>query len=91
MNPSSKSAAAPAPLAGPIPPLPPGWNKHPPLPPGHVVGSVYKVPVHTVVIGGLPGWQIALLAARAALAAAPRAVLLGRTRAARRKTITAAA
>ena len=22
---------------------PPGWNKHPPLPPGHAVGSVYKV------------------------------------------------
>ena len=64
MNPSSKSAAAPTPLAGPIPPLPPGWNKHPPLPPGQVVGSVYKVPVHTVVIGGLPGWRNALLAAR---------------------------
>jgi hypothetical protein len=28
-----------------------------------VVGSVYKVPVHTVVIGGLPGWRNALLAA----------------------------
>jgi hypothetical protein len=27
-------------------------------------GSVYKVPVHTVVIGGLPGWRNALLAAR---------------------------
>jgi hypothetical protein len=30
----------------------PGWNKHPPLP-GHI---------HAVVTGGMPGWQIALVA-----------------------------
>ena len=31
---------------------PPGWTKHPPLP-GHI---------HAVVAGGLPGWQITLIA-----------------------------
>jgi hypothetical protein len=71
--------------------LPPGWNKHPPLPPGQVVGSVYKVPVHTVVIGGLPAGRSPCSPPEAALAAATRAVLLDRARAARRKTITAAA
>jgi hypothetical protein len=34
--------------------------------------------VHTVVIGGMPGWQITLIAAGAALAAAAAAVLLNR-------------
>jgi hypothetical protein len=61
------------------PPLPPGWNKHPPLP----------VQVRTVVIGGMPGWQIALIAAATALVAATVAVLADRVWAARRKTITA--
>jgi hypothetical protein len=52
-----------------------GSDKHPPLPPGHVVGPVYKVPVRTVVVGGMPGWQIALIAIGAALLAATAAVL----------------
>jgi hypothetical protein len=62
-------------------PLPPGINKHPPLP----------VQVHTVVVGGTPGWQIALIAAGAALLAATVAILADRARASRRKVITAAA
>ena len=67
-------------------PRPPGWNKHPPLPPGHVGGPAHQaaVPVHTVVIGGMPGWQIALIAAAAALVAATVAVLIDRARAARK-------
>jgi hypothetical protein len=52
---------------------PPGWNKHPPLPPGHIHQPVHQpsipVPVHTVVIGGRPGWRIALIAIGAALVA----------------------
>jgi hypothetical protein len=64
-----------------LPPGLPGFCKHPP--PGHVV--------HTAVIGGMPGWQIALIAAGAALAAATGAVLLHRARAARRQPVTAAA
>ena len=47
--------------------------------------------VHTVVVGGMPGWQIALIAVVAALLAATVAVLADRARSARRKAITAAA
>jgi hypothetical protein len=57
-----------------LPPLPPGWNKHPPLP----------GPAHAALTGGMPGWQITLIAAAAVLAAAA-AVRAGRMRAARRR------
>jgi hypothetical protein len=60
------------PVAGPpgvsVMHKPPGWNKHPPLLVRHVTGPVYQV--RTVVVGGMPGWQIALIAAGAALVAA---------------------
>jgi hypothetical protein len=49
------------------------------------------VPVHTVVAGGMSGWQIALIAAAAALIAATVAVLADRARTARRKSATTAA
>ena len=49
------------------------------------------VVTHTVVVGGMPGWQIALIAAGAALLAAAIAVLFDRARAAHRKAIMAAA
>jgi hypothetical protein len=90
------AAAAPAAFASgqPPPPRPPGWNKHPPLPPGHLHQPVHQAPVpapaHTVVIGGMPGWQIALIAAGAALLAAIAAVAVYRAWAARRKPVTAA-
>jgi len=41
--------------------------------------------VHTVVVGGMPGWQIALIAVVAALVTAFAAVLAERTRMARRR------
>jgi hypothetical protein len=85
------AAAAPAAFAGPGPPLPLIREKHPHLPPGHFVGPVYKVPVHTVVAGGMPGWQIALIAIGAALLAAIAAVAVYRAWATRRKTVIAAA
>jgi hypothetical protein len=103
------AAAAPAALARPGPPrpwqlaqprlhpLPPGWNKHPPLPPrGHYVHYVahqgaIPVPGRTVVIGGMPGWQIALIAAGAALLAATAAVLAYRAWTAHRKPTPVAA
>jgi len=47
--------------------------------------------VHTVVVGGMPGWQIALIAVVAALLAATVAVLVDRARTGRRKAITATA
>jgi hypothetical protein len=80
-------AAAPAALATPHPtlrPEPPGWNKHPPLPSPH--GGA-----HTVVTGGMPGWQIILIAVAAALVAALLAVIVDRTLAARRRVTAARA
>jgi len=73
------AAAAPAALARADPPLPLCWPLTDP-PPGHWTGPVYQVPVRTVVVGGMPGWQIALIAAAAALAVATAAVLLDRAR-----------
>jgi hypothetical protein len=67
-------------LASP-PPGPPGWNKHPPLP-AHA---------HTLVTGGLPGWQITLIAVGAALLAAALAVTAYRMRTARRRVTVSAA
>jgi hypothetical protein len=48
------------------------------------------VSMHTVVVGGMPGWQIALIAAATALIAATVAVLLDRARTARKSATTAA-
>ena len=87
------AAAAPAALAS-LPPLPPGLTKHPPLPPGHSHQPVHlpavAAPVRTIVIGGTPGWQIALIAAGAALAAAAVAILVDRAWAARKAHATTA-
>src|SRR5882724_11872044 len=47
--------------------------------------------VHTVVVGGMPGWQIAAIAIAAALVAATAAVLLDRTRPVRRRLPVTAA
>ena len=61
------TAAAPAALAVRVPP------------PGGYGGTVQAPPqVHTIVTGGMPGWQIALIALAAALVAAAAAVLLDR-------------
>jgi hypothetical protein len=68
--------AAPA-ATPPVFRAPPGWNKHPPLPdPSRI---------HAALLGGMPGWQIALIAAGAAILAVTLAVLLTRARAARRR------
>ena len=56
------TAAAPVALARPKPRLPPGWNKHPPLPdPGRV---------HAVLAGTIPGWQLTLMVVTFVLLAA---------------------
>ena len=55
---------------------------------GHI--PITPPAVHTVVVGGMPGWQIAAIAAAAALVAAIAAVLLDRSRAVRRVPVTAA-
>jgi hypothetical protein len=69
--------------------------RRPPLPPAHVHYPVRQAPVlapvHTVVVDGMPGWQIALIAVGAALLAATLAVLADRAWTARRKPRTATA
>jgi hypothetical protein len=66
--------AAPAFAAGLRPP--PGSLHSPPAPP--------VTTTHTVVPGGMPGWQITLIAVSAAVLAATLAVILDRARTARR-------
>jgi hypothetical protein len=43
--------------------------------------------IHTVVVGGMPGWQIASIAIVAAMVAAVAAVLADRARGARRRLL----
>jgi len=80
------AAAVPAAFAGTNPiPDPPGYIGDP-----HIgtapVAPVPATTVHVVNSGGIAGWQIALIAAGAALVAAAAALLIGRARAARRAT-----
>ena len=79
------AVVAPAALAGGDPRghlglKPRGWYKRPALP-AHA---------HAAVAGGMPGWQIALIVAGAAVLAGALAVLAYRVRAARRVTVSAA-
>jgi hypothetical protein len=63
-----------------------------PPPDGGSAGThAAHVQVHTVVVGGMPGWQIALIAIGAALFAATVAVLLDRAQGARRHATPSAA
>jgi hypothetical protein len=62
-----------------------------PQPRGSAGGPVPPVQVHTILVGGTPGWVITLIAVGAALLAATVAVLADRARAARRSAITVAA
>jgi len=70
----------------------PGRARRPRPTAGGGAGAAPTAPpqVHTVVIGGIPGWQITLIAAGAALAGAALAVLLDRARAARKAHPTTA-
>ena len=91
--------AAAAAQASP-PPRPPGWNKHPPLPaapqpavrfpPGWNKHPPLPAHAHTIASGGIPGWQITLIAAAALLVTA-LAVVVYRIRAARRRATATAA
>jgi hypothetical protein len=82
---------APGPVSPSPRPLPPNWYRyHPHLPPGHTHQLVHlptaPVPVRTFISGGMPGWQITLIAAGAALLGAVLAVLVSRAWTARRAT-----
>jgi hypothetical protein len=65
------ATAAPAAFALPRPPIGGG-------------GRAAASPTVRVITGGMPGWQVALIAVGAALLAAAAAVFLDRTRATRR-------
>jgi hypothetical protein len=69
------------PVPGSLLPRPLGSSKHPPLP-AHA---------HPLVTGGMPGWQIALIAAGAALLAAALTLIAYRLRTARRRVTVSAA
>ena len=56
---------------------------------GLIERGTAPTPVHIIVTGGMPGWQITLIAAASAIFTAALAVVLDRTRAARRR-LTAA-
>ena len=58
--------------------------------PSAQVSAPVRTVTHTVVVTGMPGWQIALIAAGTALLAAAIAVLADRARTAHRKAIPAA-
>jgi hypothetical protein len=58
----------------------PGTGSNHPAMSGQVAST------HVVTVGGMPGWQITLIAAAAALFAAVLAVFLDRALAARRRT-----
>jgi len=67
----------------PVPQPEVGSAASPPPPETHTV-------THSVVVGGMPGWQIALIAVGAALLAATAAVIAERARAAHRHAAPAA-
>jgi hypothetical protein len=58
---------------------------------GYVAPASVPAQARIIVVGGMPGWQIALIAVGAALLAAALAVLADRVLAARRRVIPAAA
>lgn len=62
-------------------PLPPGWNKHPPLP-SHA---------HAVISSVMQVWQIAVLATAVALLAAGLAMTVYRIRVTRHNTTSSTA
>jgi hypothetical protein len=59
--------------------------------PGGAPGPAPAVPVQVIAVGGMPGWQITLIALGAALVAATVTVLLDRARIARRAASTTTA
>jgi hypothetical protein len=79
------AVAAPAALARVVPPSGGSGGITTPAPP------TPTPQVHTVIVGGMAGWQIALIAVGAALVAATIAVLLDRARTAHLKPLTEAA
>jgi hypothetical protein len=91
-RPATRVAATAAALLGGIIAAPAAFATLAP-PPGTGDTSTTSVPatVHTVTVGGTPGWQIALFMVAAAVLAAAIAVLLDRMRTARRRELAPSA
>lgn len=77
---AATALAAPAAFATIAPPAP--SDQTVPVSGGPII--THPATVHTVLVGGMPGWQIALIAAGAALLAAALAVAVDRLLSARR-------
>ena len=71
------SATSPAALASRTPPFG-----------GLIERGSAPPPEHVIIVGGMPGWQITLIAGTVAVLTAAAAVILDRARAARRQMTT---
>jgi len=91
-RPATRVAAAAVALLGGIIAAPAAFaTLAPPPGTGDTGNPVAPVTVHTVTVGGTPGWQIALFMVAAAVFAAVIAVLLDRMRTARRRELAPSA
>jgi hypothetical protein len=91
---ATRIAIAAAALLGGIVAAPAAFATQVPLPGTGDVGTTTTttpVTVHTVTVGGTPGWQIALFIIAAAVLAAVLAVLLDRMRTGRRRELAPSA
>ena len=90
MNTIRRILAAAATLAGALLALAAAPAAYASRPPGYGGPASTHTTVHVITTGGMPGWQIALIAAVAALAGAILAVLVDHARAARKMHTTTA-
>ena len=90
MNRIRRIGAAVATLAGALLTLTTASAAYASLPPHGGGPATTSTQIHVIATGGMPGWQITLIAAAAALLAATVAVLLDRARMARRTHPTTA-
>jgi hypothetical protein len=90
MNRIRRIGAAAATLAGALLALTTATAAYASLPPHGGGPADAPTQVNVIATGGMPGWQIALIAVGAALAAATVAVLLDRARMARKAHATTA-
>jgi hypothetical protein len=89
---ATRIAIATAALLGGIIAAPAAFATQEPMPgTGDTSTTAVPVTVHTVTVGGTPGWQIALFIVAAAVLAAVVAVLLDRMRITRRRQLAPSA
>ena len=86
-RPAARLAAALTAVLAAIIAAPAAFAMVPPSGTGDSGTTAIPASVHTVTVGGTPGWQIALFMVAAAVLAAVIAVLADRTRTARRRQL----